>query len=332
MAGNRSGRSGYDGRDAANASGARSAAAGSPDDTEMANSPGGMDDDVHGPPGLTLWPHRADMPERTSANEDDEQRRRKQLEITCRVLANTVVQQLVDSGCGAGQLIDFASEVLRCVTDRGLGNGPEGESPAPSAAARALPVTYRAEPAAAGGHTIHGSRIVLRPLDVADEELLAVWAAEEQIQKTFAEGLLAHLLANLPNVVADPARRDMVIRNEDGRDIGLVDLFHIDSRIHQAEMAKLLGDAEMRGRGYAKEATYLLLGYAFHELGLRRVYLRTAGFNLHNIKLNEKIGFRFEGILRGAHLLAGEIIDVALMSILREEYDQIVRLDRRGGP
>ena len=50
----------------------------------------------------------------------------QQREVMCRVLANTVVKQLVESGCDSGQLIDFAGEVLRCITDRGF-EGSSGE-------------------------------------------------------------------------------------------------------------------------------------------------------------------------------------------------------------
>jgi len=262
-----------------------------------------------------------------SPPEDEELRRRKHLEVTCRALAGSVVAQLVESGCDAGQLIDFASEVLRSVTERGV--KPNGEPPgcSPSGSARITPIRCRCEPAGDGKHRIHGKRVSLRPLTADDGALLSTWAAEGQIRTTCSEALLHHLTGDLPAAVADPARRDLVIRNEDGRDIGLVDLFAIDPEVGQAEMAKLLGDPAMRGRGYAKEATHLLLAYAFGELGLGRVYLRTAGFNLHNIRLNEKVGFRFEGILRRAHVLCGRLIDVALMSVLREDYLRAFRIE-----
>ncbi|HUS93432.1 MAG TPA: GNAT family protein, partial [Phycisphaerae bacterium] len=267
------------------------------------------------------------MPEPTGPEDSEEQKRRKQLEITCRVLAGSVVRQLIDSGCDAGQLIDFASEVLRCVTDRGLSDGPGPVAPVPAERAKITTVAYRAEPLGDHHHRVLGSRVMLRPLDVGDGDLLAAWAAEREIRRTLSEGLLRHLLARMSEVVADPSRRDLVVCNEGGRAIGLVTLYDIDEEIGQAEMAKLLGDPAMRGKGYAKEATHLLLAYAFHELALRRVFLRTAGFNLHNIRLNEKVGFKFEGILRRAHLLDGTPIDIALMSMLRAEYLRAFRLE-----
>ena len=46
--------------------------------------------------------------------------RRMQVEAMHRALASTVVEQLAGSGCEPGQLIDFASEVLRCIMDRGF--------------------------------------------------------------------------------------------------------------------------------------------------------------------------------------------------------------------
>ena len=88
----------------------------------------------------------------------------------------------------------------------------------------------------------------------------------------------------------------------------------------QGEIAKLLGNPDALGAGYAREASALLLAFAFERLGLERIYLRTNGFNLHNIKLNERLGFQFEGILRSSYRLNGELIDVVLMSMLAAEY------------
>ena len=119
----------------------------------------------------------------------------------------------------------------------------------------------------------------------------------------------------------------LVICDETGQGVGMVCLFGVDPAVRQAEMTKLLGSPTARGKGYATEAVKLALAYAFVELDLRRVYLRTAGFNFQNIKLNEKVGFRFEGVLRRSRLIAGEVVDVALMSILSEEFHRLYRVE-----
>jgi len=253
---------------------------------------------------------------------------RRQHEIMCRVLAESVVAQLLAAGCDAGELIDFGGEVLRIIAERGFAaevdetpaNGP-GETPR-----REIP--YRLTPLDGDLHRIHGPRVTLRPLAPDDLPLLADWQQDVAIRQSFSARMLSQLTDDATSEGQSQSqkplsRRDFIVCDENDQPIGLLCLHNIDTAVSQAEIAKLIGAPHARGKGYAKESTGLVLAYAFDELGLGRVYLRTAGFNLHNIKLNEKIGFRFEGILRGSDVLDDRRVDVVLMSILRREFARL---------
>ena len=89
----------------------------------------------------------------------------------------------------------------------------------------------------------------------------------------------------------------------------------------QAEYIKMIGEPAFRGKGAAQEATRLILSYGFRTLGLNRIYLRTRGGNLKNIRLNERMGFRFEVVLEEAALFEGRLTDVVLMGMLRREFE-----------
>jgi RimJ/RimL family protein N-acetyltransferase len=274
----------------------------------------------------------------------DEVKNRKQLQAMQQVLAETVVTQLSDAGCDGGQLIEFASELIRCITERGFADDGDGALDAGAYAseadeALALPVLFRLEKVRQNRHALHGPRVCLRPVGPGDRPLLEAWRQDTEIRKTFGRDLLDHLIARIDALAGDERRRDFLIcdgSDPSGRGVGAVCLFHIDAATGQAEIAKLLGDPRARGKGYAKEATGIVLGYAFRTLRLRRVYLQTAGFNLHNIKLNEKLGFRFEGILRESRALGGRLVDVVQMSMLAREYFRAFRpagaLDEAGEP
>ena len=257
---------------------------------------------------------------------------RRQHEMMCRVLAESVVSQLVTSGCNAGELIDFGSEVLRNIAERGfaaeVAESPEDEEVA--AARQKIP--YAATPLDGGLHRVEGGRVTLLPLADDDRPLLADWQKDVAICQSFSMRLLEQLTENMVSDCHGSADRDFVICDENGQGIGLICLHHVDAGVSQAEIAKLIGSPEARNKGYAREATGLALAYAFDELGLGRVYLRTAGFNLHNIRLNEKIGFHFEGILRGSDILVDRRIDVVLMSILRREFKRLFVLDKPARP
>jgi len=252
---------------------------------------------------------------------------RRQHEMMCRVLAESVVAQLVASGCDAGELIDFGSEVLRNIAERGFAADADGSPQNDEGTEERRAIPYAVAPLDGDRHRVHGARVTLRPLRGDDLPLLGDWQKDPAIRQSFGTRLLAELTGTMSPEGRGPASRDFVICDEAGRDIGLICLHRIDTAVSQAEIAKLIGSTEARGKGYAREATGLALAYAFDELGLGRVYLRTAGFNLHNIRLNEKMGFRFEGILRGSDILADRRVDVVLMSILRREFKRLFVLD-----
>jgi len=261
----------------------------------------------------------------------DEQARdvtHQQREVMCRVLANTVVKQLVESGCDSGQLIDFAGEVLRCITDRGFEGsaGEPGGQSAPPVGSQA--VEFRVEAGGSDGLVIRGTRVALRPATRADRPLLEAWSTERDIRQTFSKEHLAGILARLSGPADPEGDLPLLLCDEQGKGMGLFCLLGIDEQVGQAEMTKLVGDPAARGKGYAAEATKVVLAYAFDQLGLRRVYLKTSGANFHNIRLNEAVGFKFEGILRQSHLLAGKLVDVATMSILAHEYFRLYHLKK----
>ncbi|MBW1600120.1 GNAT family N-acetyltransferase [Streptomyces sp. JJ38] len=74
------------------------------------------------------------------------------------------------------------------------------------------------------------------------------------------------------------------------------------------------------GRGLGTEATRLIVGHAFEQLGLHRVSLEVYAFNPRARRVYEKVGFVAEGVLRDALLWEGARVDATLMSILAPEW------------
>src|SRR4029079_4746463 len=105
-----------------------------------------------------------------------------------------------------------------------------------------------------------------------------------------------------------------VIEHE-GRPVGCVAYLDHDGRQRRAELRKMIGDPALRGRGLGREATERWVGYGIGALGLRKIYLNTLATNIRNIKLNEELGFRVEGILRNEVLVDGEYRDVLRMGL-----------------
>lgn len=109
-----------------------------------------------------------------------------------------------------------------------------------------------------------------------------------------------------------------IIKFHGGGAIGAVAF--LDHNVHQkrAELRKLIGDPTFRGQGLAEEATRLWIAYGFGALKIEKIYVSTLQTHLNNIKLNEEIGFKIEGLLRNEVLVNGVRHDVLRMGICND--------------
>lgn len=237
-----------------------------------------------------------------------------------RVLAGNLVRQLRDAGYQGHELLDFASEVMQAIADNGWDAAVAKENPATApdlTTAHPCPLSSDSR----GRPTLTGPRTVLRVPGDADRPQLERWNQDPLVRNSVLPTVIHHILDNLADLHSHENRIDFIIGDlESGVGIGLISLHEIDERVGHAELGKLIGEPSFRGRGFAEEATRLVLHYAFGDLGINRVFLRTLGGNLNNIRLNEKLGFRFEGVLQEAAVAEGRRVDVVLMAMLRREF------------
>jgi RimJ/RimL family protein N-acetyltransferase len=101
--------------------------------------------------------------------------------------------------------------------------------------------------------------------------------------------------------------------------IGSCQLHGIDRRHSCAELQIRIGERSAWGRGLGREATELLLGYGFEGLQLHRIQLHVERGNERARRMYGRVGFREEGILRGAALIGGRRRDLVVMGILRTD-------------
>lgn len=114
-------------------------------------------------------------------------------------------------------------------------------------------------------------------------------------------------------------RYDAVIE-VDGIPVGLIGLLNIDVKNKKAEYYITLGEREYLGKGIAKNASFLILEYAFAELGLNRVYLYTEVDNIPAVKLYERVGFICEGVLKNDLFSKGRCIDRYVFAITKRDF------------
>lgn len=106
---------------------------------------------------------------------------------------------------------------------------------------------------------------------------------------------------------------------EFGRErVGLVRLDSIDY-LNRSVLVGLDIDRRHRGRHYAKRIYAVLLRHLFSKLGMHRAWLKVAGFNARARRLYRELGFREEGVERGALYRFKRFHDYIIMGLLSEE-------------
>ncbi|SEK89094.1 GNAT family N-acetyltransferase [Ruminococcus albus] len=120
--------------------------------------------------------------------------------------------------------------------------------------------------------------------------------------------------------IGDNSRFDAIIE-ADGIPVGTIGLLSIDKTNNKAEYYIAMGETSYKGKGIAKEASRLILEYAFDTLDLNRVYLHTEYDNIAAQKLFERVGFTKEGLIRQDLLSHGKYVDRYVYGCLKEEWN-----------
>lgn len=116
----------------------------------------------------------------------------------------------------------------------------------------------------------------------------------------------------------------VTILKAENRVIGSTRLMDFDRNHMTAELGSTWLAPEFHGTGLNGEAKLLQLIYAFEELGLRRVALKTHHDNLQSQKAMRKIGAVEEGTFRNHYIMPdGSQRHSVWFSIIREDWPQV---------
>ncbi|WP_329547504.1 GNAT family N-acetyltransferase [Streptomyces sp. NBC_01356] len=176
-----------------------------------------------------------------------------------------------------------------------------------------------------------GERTVLRPFAEADAD--GIWEILDDpdvIRFTFepsTELTLERLRSWYGSRATQPDRLDLAVTDRaTGELLGEVVLHEWDPAGRNCTFRTLIGPRG-RGRGIGTEATRLIVGHGFEQLGLHRIALELYSHNHRARRVYEKVGFVEEGVRRQTQLRDGEWADETLMAILAHEW-----ADHRGHP
>jgi RimJ/RimL family protein N-acetyltransferase len=176
-----------------------------------------------------------------------------------------------------------------------------------------------------GDSILAGERVRLRGVRDDDLPALARWEMDPGRLIT---------LSNWAAPPSEAAARERIAKrsaNEDEDDLGfaietiddppvLVGRMWLSAAGMRCAAVGIALGREHIGRGYGTDAMRVIVGYGFRELGLHRMQLGVAAFNLAGIRAYQKAGFTEEGRHRESVLHDGRWYDSVLMSILDHEW------------
>jgi RimJ/RimL family protein N-acetyltransferase len=227
---------------------------------------------------------------------------------TIKALARSVFKEATKYGFGQLDVVRLVNELMDECTTQEAGTP---ESPATQQRSTSLTSDARNLP-------LTGNRLKIRSFDAtSDLALLQTWMSDSY-GRDFVLSSMSARSVPIEMLVQEERNHLGVITTPDDEPIGA--LAYLDHDIHQrkAELRKLIGNLEYRGKGYAEEATRLWIAYGVHGLSLDKIYVSTLQANLGNIKLNENVGFQVEGLLRDEVLIDGVRHDVLRMGFCRD--------------
>lgn len=169
-----------------------------------------------------------------------------------------------------------------------------------------------------------GKRVDLVALQRNDLEALARWWDDADVTHFLEMGARPTREKDIEAFwrLASEAEDNVVfaIRDKNGQVVGTCGLYAISWVCRRAQFNILIGEKEVWNKGYGTEAARLILDYAFAKLNLESVQLGVNAENLRAIASYKRAGFVAEGARRRFIYRNGRYYDMALFSVLRDEY------------
>ncbi len=177
---------------------------------------------------------------------------------------------------------------------------------------------------------LEGARVRLEPMSMGHLEGLAAVAFDDRIWRYTLDRLrtredLERYMRKAIGVGETGIAMPWVTVLKDGdRVIGSTRFMDLD-RVHKTtEIGWTWLAPEFQGSGLNAEAKLLQLTYAFEELNLNRVALKTHHENLQSQAAMRKIGAKHEGTFRNHMVMPdGTLRHSVWFSIIREEWPQV---------
>lgn len=152
------------------------------------------------------------------------------------------------------------------------------------------------------------------------------WFNDQQVCRHSRHGIFPATIEKM-NVYIDTLECEdsefvwVMIDKDRNAHIGNIALQNISTMHRSASLSIIIGDKDCWGKGYALEASRVLLNHCFSKLELHRVSCETSEHNTSMIKLAGSLGMHQEGCRRKTFFDNGRHVDLVEFGILDHEFD-----------
>jgi RimJ/RimL family protein N-acetyltransferase len=175
--------------------------------------------------------------------------------------------------------------------------------------------------------------VLLRPLKNSDIEFLLPFALNEpdtwnysQVSARGEQGMRSYIKTALDNRDAGKEYPFIVFDKRTNEYAGSTRFYDIQPANNMLQLGYTWYGERFRSTGLNKHCKFLLLSFAFEELGMMRVEFRADARNEKSIAAMKSIGCKPEGIIRSHMWLEdGTRRDSIVLSILKDEWENGVK-------
>lgn len=176
---------------------------------------------------------------------------------------------------------------------------------------------------------ILGNKVILRAIEEDDIPTLHRWANDPALQDIigniyFPSSLEFHKNWFV-NLQKDNLNQRFAIDTKDQGIIGISSIINIDWRNNHAWHGVMLGDKDIRGKGYGQDAVMATMRYAFDEMHLERLDGSIIEYNTISYSFYcNKLGWKKEGIRRNYYFRKGRYWDQIIVGITKADYQELL--------
>ncbi|NLT96169.1 MAG: GNAT family N-acetyltransferase [Clostridia bacterium] len=176
-----------------------------------------------------------------------------------------------------------------------------------------------------------GRKIVMRQPQIKDAAILQKWYMDKEFRQMY-DAYSSISLYNILQEIRESGTFDdpnvtrvnfIVTQKRDDLPIGVASIRNINRQNGNAEIVFGIGEKDKRLAGYGVDMMIVLLDIIFYHLDFEKCYLLVHDNNELGLNSAVNFGFKAEGRLRKHSFIEGKYVDLWILGLLKEEYEEL---------